>query len=55
MKEDFYKTDWDKVIHENDNTNDAFNSFYKTLTEILDHHAPLIKIIKKEQTLHLKP
>ena len=55
MKEDFYKTDWDKVIHENDNTNDAFNSFYKTLTEILDHHAPLIKITKKERTLHLKP
>ena len=48
MKEDFYKIDWDKVIHENDNNiNDAFNSFYKTLTEILDHHAPLIKITKK--------
>ena len=25
------------------------------LTEILDHHAPLFKITKKEQTLHLKP
>ena len=56
MKEDFFKIDWDKVIHENDNNiNDAFNSFYKTLTEILDHHAPLIKITKKERTLHLKP
>ena len=56
LKEDFYKIDWDKVIHENDNNiNDAFNSFYKTLTEILDHHAPLIKITKKERTLHLKP
>ena len=34
--------------------NDAFNSFYKTPTEILDHHAPLIKITKKEGTLQLK-
>ena len=25
------------------------------LTEILDHHVPLIKITKKERTLHLKP
>ena len=50
------KINWDKVIHKNDNNlNDAFNSFYKTLTEILDHHAPLIKITKKERTLHLKP
>ena len=56
LKEDFYKIDWDKVIHENDNNiNDAFNSFYKTLHEILDHHPPLIKITEKEQTLHLKP
>ena len=56
LKEDFYKINWDKVIHENDNNiNDAFNCFYKTLHEILDHHAPLIKITKKEQTLHLKP
>ena len=30
------------------------NSFYKTLTEILDHQAPLIKITKKERTLYLK-
>ena len=50
-KENFYKLDWDKVIHENDNNiNDAFNSFYKTLSEILDHHAPLIKITEKERT-----
>ena len=56
LKEDFYKVDWDKVILENENNiNDAFNGFYKTLTEILDHHAPLIKITKKERTLHLKP
>ena len=55
LKKDFYKIDWDNVIHQSDNNvNDAFNSFYKILTEILDHHAPLIKITKKEQTLHLK-
>ena len=30
LKEDFYKIDWDKVIHENDNNiNDAFNSSIK--------------------------
>ena len=56
LKEDLYKIDWDKVIHENDNNiNNAFNGFYKTLTEILDHHTPLIEITKKERTLHLKP
>ena len=50
LKEDFYIINWDKVIHENDNNiNDAFNSFYKTLTEILDHQASLIKITKKER------
>ena len=55
-REDFCKIDWDKVIHENDNNiNNAFNSFYKTRTEIRDHYAPLIRITKKEQTLHLKP
>ena len=49
LKEDFFKVDWDKVILENDsNINDPFNDFYKTLPEILDHHAALIKIIKKE-------
>ena len=56
LKEDFYKVDWIKVILENDNNiNNPFNDFYKTLTEILDHHAPLIKIAKKERVLHLKP
>ena len=44
-----------KVIHENDNNiNDTFNGFYKTLTEILDHHAPLTKITEIERTLQLK-
>ena len=55
LKEDFYKIDWDKVIHENDNSiNDAFISSYKTLTEIIDHHAPLIKITKNEINLTLE-
>ena len=55
LKEDFYKIDWDKVIHENDNSiNDAFNSSYKTLTEMIDRHAPLIKITKKELNLTLE-
>ena len=37
------------------NINDAFNSFYKIFTEILDHDTPLTKIIKKERKLHLNP
>ena len=56
LKEDIYKIDGAKVIHENvNNINDAFNSFYRTLTEILDHHAPLIQINQKERILHVKP
>ena len=56
LKEKFHKNDWDKVILENDNNiNEALNSFYKTFIEILDHHAPLIKITEKERILHLKP
>ena len=52
LKEDFYKIDWDKVIHENDNNiNDAFNSFHKTLTEVLDHYAPFIQITKKRSLI----
>ena len=51
MKEDFYKIDWGKV-HENDNNiNDAFNSLYKALSEILDHHSTLVKTTKTERTL----
>ena len=52
LKEGFCEIDWDKVLRENDNNiNDAINGFYKTLTEILDHHAPLIKITKKGTNL----
>ena len=48
LKEDFGKIDWNKVIHENgNNVNDAFGRFYKSLTEILNHHVPLTKITKK--------
>ena len=48
MKEYFYKINWEKVIHENDNNiNDDLNGFYKTLTEIVDHHVLLTKITKK--------
>ena len=35
-------------MKEHNNINDTFNSFYKTFTEILDQHAPLIKIIMLE-------
>ena len=56
LKEYYYKIDWRKVIRENDNNiNNAFNSFYKVLTEVLDYHAPLTKITTKEPIFHLKP
>ena len=55
LKEGIYKIDGAKVIHDNDNVNYAFNSFYRTLTKILDHHTPLIKITQKERILHVKP
>ena len=29
--------------------------FYRTLSELVDHHVPLTKLIKKEITLHSKP
>ena len=53
MKEYFYKINWEKVIHENDNNiNDVLNGFYKTLTEIEDHHVLLTKITKKKSKQH---
>ena len=56
LNKDFCKIDQSKVIHENDNnTNGTFNSFFKTCTNFLDHHAPLTKITKEDRTLHLKP
>ena len=56
LKEDFQKINWDKVTHKNDkNINGGFNSFYKTLAEVIHTHAPLIKITIKAQTFHLKP
>ena len=56
LKEDFQKINWDKVTHKNDkNINGGFNSFYKTLAEVIHTHVPLIKITIKAQTFHLKP
>ena len=56
LKEYYDKIDWREVIRENDNNiNNAFNSFYKVLTEVLNYHASLTKITTKERTLHLKP
>ena len=56
LKEDFGKIDWINEILKNGNDiNEIFDIFYKTLSEIVDHHAPLTKVTKKERTLQSKP
>ena len=56
LKEDLRKIDWINEILKNGNDiNEIFDIFYKTLSEIVDHHAPLTKVTKKERTLQSKP
>ena len=48
--------DWINEILKNGNDiNEIFDIFYKTLSEIVDRHAPLTKVTKKERTLQSKP
>ena len=50
------KIDWVNEILKNGNDiNEIFDTFYKTLSEIVDRHAPLTKVTKKERTLQSKP
>ena len=56
LKEDLHKIDWINEILKNGNDiNEIFDIFYKTLSEIVDRHAPLTKVTKKERTLQSKP
>ena len=56
LKEDLCKIDWVNEILKNGNDiNEIFDTFYKTLSEIVDRHAPLTKVTKKERTLQSKP
>ena len=56
LKEDLRKIDWINQILKNGNDiNEISDIFYKTLSEIVDRHAPLTKVTKKERTLQSKP
>ena len=48
LKDYLRKIDWVNEILKNGNdTNEIFDTFYKTLSEIVDRHAPLTKVTKK--------
>ena len=48
--------DWiNEILKNGININEIFDIFDKTLSEIVDHHAPLTKVTKKERTLQPKP
>ena len=52
LREDLHKIEWINEILKNGNYfNEIFDIFYKTLSEIVDHHGPLTKVTKKERTL----
>ena len=56
LKENLPKTDWiNKILKNGNDVNEIFDIFYKTLSEIVDRHAPLTKVAKKERTLLSKP
>ena len=56
LKEHLRKIDWINEIWKNGNDiNEISETFYKTLNEIVDRHAPLAKVTKKERTLQSKP
>ena len=44
-----------EILKNSNYINQIFDIFYETLTEIVDHHAPLAKVTKKERTLQSKP
>ena len=56
FKEDLCKIDWsNKILKNSNDINEVFDIFYKTLSEIVDCHVSLTKVIKKGRTLQSKP
>ena len=48
--------DWiNEILKNSIDINEIFDIFDKTLSEIVDHHALLTKVTKKERTLQSKP
>ena len=54
FKNDLSNVNWDAILSYNE-TDACFNSFYNTLNYLLDEHAPLRTLTKKEKSLKLKP
>ena len=51
----FNKNDWiDEILKNVNNINEIFYIFYKTLSEIVDHHLALMKVTR-QRALRLKP
>ena len=44
-----------KILKKGNDINEIFDIFFKTLSEIVDRHAPLTKVTKKGRTLQSKP
>ena len=50
------KIDWvNKILKSGNDINEIFDTFYKTLNEIVDPHGPLTKATKKKGLCRLKP
>ena len=46
---------WEEVLNTFSDVNDMFGSFYTKLSKIINHHAPIKKISRKELKLRSKP
>ena len=46
---------WEEVVTTFSDVNDMFDSFYTKLSKIIDHHAPIKQIPRKELKLRSKP
>jgi hypothetical protein len=52
---DIQAIDWWQVFSGNTNTNDMFDSFHKTVTEIVDAHIPIKQMSKRQLKCQSKP
>ena len=56
LHDDFQRIDWDNIINNDTlNTNDSFDSFYKSFNSLLDKHIPLKRISIKNFKRKFKP